>query len=253
MKYFIKLGIGSLMCFSPFCFGTLQFQDVAQKNYLKIYALTVLCELDPELPICEPLEAYKVAKAELDRVVDENSEKLQELTQRGEEIFDSKVIPYIQTACENRDTAPSYLLSICELSDIINSVEGSQDLDLSEGVTFQPTFYLQSHQGFERIQHSQEFQFIKYNYSKMANIVIGITCDKEQGIVMPYCEFMKQITAHDEEFYKPKRVVLRMAEEELNSQLYTLCNYHIDKDKESVIPLYKKILCRDGIEEHPTP
>ena len=245
MKYFIKIRFGFLVFFTPLCFGTIQFKDITHKNHLKIYAATVLCELDPELPICEPLEAYKTVKAELDQVVDENSEKLQELSQRGEEVFDSEVIPYIKTACENRDTAPSYLLPICELSDIINSVEGSQGLDLPEGAVFQPTFHLQNHQGFERIQYSQEFQFIKYNYSQKVNIVVGITCDKEQGIIMPYCELMKQIIAHDEELYKPKRVAFRMAEEELNSQLYTLCKYHIDKDKENSIPLYIQILCRD--------
>ena len=240
MKYFIKIGI--IICFSP-CFGTVQFQDITQKNYLKIYAATILCELELELPICEPLEIYKVAKAEYDQAIDEGTEKWEELQERGQEIFDSEVEPYFKTVCENRDTIPSYLLPICELSDVINAAEDSQSQGSMEGALFQPAFDLQGHQGFKRIHH-YELHFTEMTYTRMINIIIGIACDKGQEIAMSYCEYTEQIKAHDREFYEPKRIALRNAESELNSQIDVVCS-DIDKDKPHIIPFYIEVLCRD--------
>ena len=247
MGYFIKIRFGFLIFFAPLCFGTIQFKDITQRNYLKIYTATVLCELEPDLPICEPLEIYKVTKLEFDQAIDEGAEQLKELNQRGIELFDSELKPYIQTVCEKRDTVPSYLLPLCELSDLINSVEGNQDPAPLEGALFQPAFNLQTHQGFERIQHSPEFQFIETTYVKMTNIAMGITCDKGQGMVTAFCELTEQITAYDEEFYQPKRVALRDAETELNNQIDILCNDDVDKDNLYTIPLYKQVLCRKQI------
>ena len=235
MKYLIIISFGF---FWQSSFGNVSFSDLTQRNYLIIYTLTVMCDLDQKLSHCDSLKMYKETKEKYDTAIETGADKKNELDRRMEELIVSEIQPYIETTCENPETAPSYLKALCELSEVIGVIEDSPPLP-GEGNFYNPTFGKDHQMHAEHVPVFFQFQITKAMYWDMLHIAMEMACVKGQGIPA-YCGLLNEIRAYEREQFMEVEFNLEEAEIELDYQIYLLC----EREQDNMFTVrYINILC----------